>query len=224
MKALKWVAGLITQNIWWKLLSLIIAVLLWSMVASEGDVSTYVTARVNLKNLPDSLELSAEPPSTVTLELTGPATELRRIGDGGQHPEVLLDMANMTPGQHTFPISENNVKLSRGIHILLAIPSQVRFDFEDRMTRTVPVRARITGAPPKGYTVSVSTTPAEMEIVGPRTHVVRIDSVVTDPVDVSGLAGISQFKVNAYIGDPFVRFEAAPQVVVTITAKPAAGK
>ena len=35
MRLLKWLAGLLTQNFAWKLLSLAIAVVLWSLVASE---------------------------------------------------------------------------------------------------------------------------------------------------------------------------------------------
>ena len=219
MKAVKWALGLITQNFWWKLLSLAIAIFIWTLVASEGDMSTYVTARVQMKNLPDDLELSADPATYVTLELTGPSTELRGLGDGGQHPEVVLDMSDATPGRHTFPIGENNVKLSRGVHILLAIPSQVRFDFEARLARTVPVRARISGTAPKGYNDSVSADPNELEVVGPRSHVLRVDAVETDPVDVSAIAGSEQFRVNAFIGDPFVRFTSSPQVVVTVTAR-----
>jgi YbbR domain-containing protein len=220
MRILQKALGLITQNFWWKMLSLAIAITIWGLVASEGEMSTFATARVELKNLPEDLEIASEPVSTVLLELTGPSAELRSLGNGGQHPEVVVDLANLTPGQHTFSIGENNVKLTRGVHILLANPSQVRFDFEPHLERRVPVRVRLAGAPSKGYVVASATVePAELEIAGPRSHVARVDSVVTDSIGVPPDGGASTYRVNAFVNDPFVRFVSAPDVTVTVTEK-----
>jgi len=220
MKLLKRTLGLITQNFWWKVLSLVIALAIWGLVASEGEMSTFATARVDFRNLPEELEISSEPVSTVSLELTGAAGELRGLGDGGQHPEVILDLSNMVPGQHTFSIGENNVKLTRGVHILLANPSQVRLEFEARLTRTVPVRVRLSGGPPPGYAVtSTVAEPGSLVIVGPRSRVARVESVTTDAVNVSAAEGSARFKVNAFVPDSFVRFATSPEVTVTVTMK-----
>jgi len=58
-----------------------------------------------------------------------------------------------------------------------------------------------------------------LQIEGPAKRVSRINDVVTDPVDVSGVVGSSEFRVNAFVDDPYVRFKATPQVVVTVTMK-----
>jgi hypothetical protein len=47
----------------------------------------------------------------------------------------------------------------------------------------------------------------------------RIAEVVTDPVDVSSVVGSSEFRVNAFVDDAYVRFRSTPQVVVTVTMK-----
>ena len=44
-------------------------------------------------------------------------------------------------------------------------------------------------------------------------------AVVTDPIDVSNVVGTSEFRVNAFVEDPYVRFEGSPQVTVTVTMK-----
>ncbi len=145
MKTLQWVAGLISHNFWWKVLALALAVLIWALVASEPELSTFASARVEYKDLPDSLELSSEPVTQVLLELRGPSGELRGLGDGGQHPAAILDMSNAAPGERTFPIGAGNVRLSRGVHIVRAIPSQVHLSFEQRMERSVPVVVKLRG-------------------------------------------------------------------------------
>ena len=43
--------------------------------------------------------------------------------------------------------------------------------------------------------------------------------MVTDPVDVSGVVGSAEFHVNAFVEDPYVRFQSSPQVTVAVTMK-----
>jgi hypothetical protein len=83
MKWGKRLLGLVTQNIGWKLLSLAIALVVWGVVANEPELSTFATVSVEYRNLPDDLEISSDPVSTVKLELRGPSGELRGVGDGG---------------------------------------------------------------------------------------------------------------------------------------------
>lgn len=216
----RWWLGLVTENFGWKILSVLIAVVLWALVASEPELSTFVNVRVEYKNLPDDLDLSSEPVTSVLLELQGPSGQLQGIGDGGLHPAVVLDMSTVTPGEWTFPIGPANVRLSRGVRLVQTTPSELPFTFERRVTRTVPVRARITGDGHAGYTVvGQEADPAELTIVGPASRVAKIKQVETDPVDVSTVVGTKQFRVNAFVGDPFVRFQSSPQVVVTVTMK-----
>jgi hypothetical protein len=203
----------------WKLLSLVIAVAIWGVVASEPELSTFTTVRLEYKNLPGDLEISSEPLNSVALELRGPSGELRGVGEVVR-PSVVLDMSSVRPGITTFTIGDSNVKLARSVHLVRAIPSEVRFEFERRMVRTVPVRVRLAGGPPAGYSVtSQKAEPKDVTIVGPASHVARIGAVVTDPVDDSAVVGSSQFHVNVFVDDPYVRFTSTPQVTVTVTMK-----
>ncbi|MGO9228983.1 MAG: YbbR-like domain-containing protein [Bryobacteraceae bacterium] len=218
MKTLQWMARLVSHNFWWKVLALAIATLIWALVASEPELSTFVTARVEYKNLPDDLELSSEAVTQIVLELRGPAGELRGLGDGGQYPGAILDMNNVAPGERTFPIGTANVRLSRGVHLVRAIPSQVRIAFERRLERNVPVVVRFRGESHDHYRVASATAdPPQLAILGPQSHVARVNSVLTDPVDVSSLTTTGRFQVNAYAGDSSVRFRSTPAVTVTVT-------
>jgi YbbR domain-containing protein len=216
---LQWTLRLVFHNFGWKLLSLAIAVVLWALVASEPELSTFATVRLEYRNLPDDLEISSDPVGPVSLELRGPSGELRGAGDG-IGPAVVLDMSDVQPGERTFTIGAGNVKLARGVRMVRSIPSEVRFRFERRMVRFVPVVVRIAGQGQNGYTVAhQSVAPDRLEIAGPSSRVARITGAVTDPVDLSSLVGTSEFRVNAFVEDPFVRFQSSPQVVVTVTMK-----
>jgi hypothetical protein len=217
---LLWWTELVTHNFWWKLLSVAMAAVLWALVASEPELNTLVTVPLEYKNLPDDLEISVEPVSAITLELRGPSGELRGPGGGSLHPAVILDMSGVQPGIHTFPIGDGNLKLSRGIRLVRANPSEVRFEFDRRMVRSVPVKVRVTGEGQNGYVVAgVTADPPELSVQGPAGKVSKIREVVTDPVDVSTVVGTSEFRVNAFVDDPYVRFRSSPQVRVTVNMK-----
>jgi YbbR-like protein len=220
-RRLRW----ITDHFGWKLLALAIAVLIWVLVASEPELSTFVNVRLEYKNLPEDLVISSEPVTTISLELRGPSGELRGVSfgpaiEGGMRPAVILDMSGVQPGERTFAIGDGNVRLPRGVHLVRAVPSEVRLDFERRAVREVQVVPRFTGEGANGYVVAeYSVEPQKLEIGGPASRVEGISSVVTDPVDVSGVVGTSEFRVNAYVGDPFVRFRGSPAVTVSVVMK-----
>ena len=217
---MKKLRALLFEHFGWKLLSLAAAVGLWALVASEPELAGFATVRLEYKNLPDDLEISSEPVGSVTLELQGPSGVLRGVGDGGLQPAVVLDMSDVAPGERTFPISGSNVQVARGVRLVRAIPSEVHFAFDRRMRREVPVNARITGSGSNGYTVATANvSPPKLWLVGPANRVALIQSVVTDPVDVSAVVGSQEFRVNAFIDDPYVRFENSPQVTVSVTMR-----
>ncbi len=214
--------SLVTHNFLWKIASLAGAVVIWALVASEPELSTFTTVRLEFRNLPPGTEISSTPVGSVTLELRGPAGELRGPGED-RGPAVVLDMHDVAPGQRTFPIGGNNVNLPRGVRLVRAFPSEVQFQFEPRLTREVPVKVQFTknqsGATIAGYTVS----PDELEIEGPASHVRRIATVGTDLVPVPTAPGETHVRVNAFVSDSYVRFQGSPQVEVTVTTRSPGG-
>ncbi len=219
-KLFKGLRKLLFEHLGWKLLSLAIAVVVWALVASEPELGTLVTVPLEYRNLPDDLEISSEPVNQIVLELRGPSGELRGFGEGAAHPAVVLDMSGLQPGVHTFPIVDRNVKLPRGVRLVRANPSEARFEFDRRLVRSVAVRPQLIGQGQDGYVVENQTvTPSTLQIEGPAKKVARISEVVTDPVDLSSVVGPAEFRVNAFVDNPYVRFKSSPQVVVTVTMK-----
>ncbi len=220
MRRLKWLAGLVTQNFGWKLLSLGIAVVLWALVASEPELSTFAVVGVEYKNLPDNLEISSDLVSSLRLELRGPSGALRGLGEGGTRPEVILDMSGVGPGERTFEIGDGNVKLPRGVRLVGATPPAVRFRFERSETRTVEIKPRFTNDENNGYVVAqAAVSPKTAEIAGPASRVAKAGAALADAIDLPASAGTFEYHVNAYLEDPQVRFVEVPQVTVTVTVK-----
>lgn len=215
----KWVLQLVTHNFLWKVLALAGAIVIWAVVTNEPELSTFVRVPLEFRNLPADLEIASQPAEAVMLELRGPASELRGQGDN-RRPAVVIDMSGAAPGQRTFHIGNGNISLPRGVRLVSSVPPEVRFDFERRAVRDVPVQARFTGEGANGYVVARYTvSPPKLPVEGPVTRVSRLPAAATDPIDVSSAIETEQLHVNAFLTDPFVRFAGSPEVVVTVTMK-----
>jgi YbbR domain-containing protein len=212
------VTGFLTRNIGWKLLSLGAAVVLWITVASEPEVATLRSVPVEYKSMPQNLEISSSVVESVFLEMRGSSGRLRDVADAKS--AVVLDFSGVhQAGERTFTIDRNTANLPRGIDLVRAIPAQLRFRFEPRASRRVPVEVRFS-PPHEGYAVaSYHVEPEDLAVVGPESSVEKTQSVVTDPIDIGGVVNHAQFRVNTYLSEPRVRFQASSHVVVQVTVK-----
>src|ERR1700683_3239782 len=119
---------LLTRNLGWKFLSLLIAVVLWISVAREPEVATSLSAPVDFKNMRDDLDVSGDLPDHVRLEVRGPSGRLTR--DNLSAVAVVLDLSDAQAGDRTYSIRGRNLNLPAGVVFYQAVPSQITVRFE----------------------------------------------------------------------------------------------
>jgi hypothetical protein len=214
----------LTNNLFWKFLSLVLSATLWLTFVGEQEVSTMITAPVHFRNLPKDLETSSDFPQNLRLEIRGPAGKLTQRNL--EEVAVSLDLLVVSrPGQRTFTITRDNVDLPAGAIFSRAIPAQIRLEFDRSMEKEVLVDALLSNGPPEGYEiVRREAFPPRLRIVGPAGRVESIASVQTDPIDVSSVVARREFQVHAYSVDPYVRFVKSPDVAVIVEVARRTGK
>ena len=211
--------GLVTRNIGWKLLSLLLAILLWFVIVRDPELATVIPAPVLYRGMPEEFVINTDLVQNVRLEIRGPSGQL--TPDSLTGAMVILDLGNVEePGDRTYMIRSSNVSLPRGVVLSRAVPSQIRVRFERRATREMPVRVRFSAPPPEGYEVEqVVATPPELSVIGPEGNVADLEYVETDSIDLSEVVGASEFQVNCHVSDPQVGFESSPVVSVRVDVK-----
>jgi hypothetical protein len=206
----------LTDNLIWKLGSLMISIVLWFAVVGEPALVTTHTAPILYQNLPPQLLIGADALDAVRIELRGPASKLTtsNLSDLA----VMLNLADVGgPGERTFTLSDGDLHLPQGVTFLRAVPSQLRLRFARMMTKDVPVQVRISTPPPPGYRVVLQeATPSQMRIAGPEQRIEQTASAQTDAIDLSGITSTSVYRVNTFVTDPQVRFASSPEVTVKV--------
>ncbi|MGI8744742.1 MAG: CdaR family protein [Bryobacteraceae bacterium] len=204
------------DNLVWKVLSVLLAFLLWIVIAREPELATSISVPILFRNIPDDLDISSEVVDRVHVEVRGPSRRL--APENLSQATVVLDLSGLQPGERTFTIHDYNLRqLPIGVTFYRAIPSQVSMRFERLQSRDVTIDPVYSKPPPDGYgVVKYWFTPATIRIRGPETHVQRIDHVTCDPIDLSGVVSQKQIPVHARVGDPQVRLETAPIVTFNV--------
>ena len=207
----------ITENFFWKVISLAASIGLWLAFAGETEISTSVPVTVRYRGVPPDLEISTGRLDRLFLKVRGPGARL--TGDSLSHTALVLDFADVhNAGERTFTIGAENLNLPAGISLVRVVPSQIRVLVERKTSREVTVQPQFSGMDP-GYRITrQQVTPAQVMITGPESNLKKIQMAYTDPIDLGSTVGNQQFQVPAYLADPQVQFMGEPpKVLVRVT-------
>jgi YbbR domain-containing protein len=199
---------LFTRALGWKLLSLLIAIVLWISVAREPEVATSLAVPVDFKSPPDNVDISGTLPERVRLELRGPSGRLTR--DNLSAVAVVLDLSDAQPGERTYTVRGRNLNLPAGVVFYRAVPSQLTLHFDRLTYKEEPVQPVFVNKPPGYRIVTQQVNPATVRLRGTEERVRGINQIKTDPIDLSGLTGDNILHTHLNVGDPQIRLVGAP--------------
>jgi YbbR domain-containing protein len=209
------------RHIGLKVLSLILAALLWLVVSGEQIVERALRIPLEFTNLPPRLELVGEPPTVVDVRVRGSSGALSRVATG--ELVAVLDLRTARPGQRLFHLTGTDVRAPFGIEVVQIAPSNVSIIFEPSATKVVPIVPGIEGDPADGYVAgTVKSDPATVEVIGPASAVAQLTAAITEAVSIAGATGPVTDMVNIGVTDPSVRLQKSEstQVTVNVVAAP----
>jgi YbbR domain-containing protein len=211
-----WVFG----NLWLKLLSLGLALMLWMVVSGEETVERGLRVPLELTQVPAGLELLGDVPATVDVRVRGASGTLSRVAAG--EVVAVLDLHTAQSGRRLFPLTPEQVRVPFGLEIMQVLPSAVTMAFEMSASREVPIVPAVDGRPAPGYVIGPLTAePRLVEIIGPDSAVKRATEVVTEPVSVVGATTHVKQSVILGLLDPALRLKTARSATVTVQILPA---
>lgn len=187
--ALGSVRDALTQNLALKLLSLIFAFGLFAFLhAQEDRQQRTVPVNVILRLPPESAEreLMTPIPASVYVTLRGSTRAIDSLMQSGI-PPVEVDLHTGT--RDTLVFDPKSFSVPHGLEITIIDPPSIPLEWQNVITRKVPVQASVTGKPAEGYIVKgePSVDPNQVTVRGPEELVEVMQFVRLASFDVTGL-------------------------------------
>lgn len=207
---------ILAKNIWLKIASLMLAILLWFFVVMSGHSVIVLDVPVKFINMPNEIEM-VNMAKTVRLGIEGQERILKVINQ--EDISVVVDLGTAKSGKKIYSLSRENIKLPKRLIVKSISPQTISLVLEERMHKKVSVKPVIVGLPAKGYSVeSIKITPEKVMIEGPMSLVKRIYSVKTEPLDVTGTVENLHFTAFLDMTKPNVRSD-TQEIEVIISVK-----
>jgi len=113
----------LSNNLSFKLLSLLLAVALWVLATGAKDAERDLSIPLSLKNLPAGLSVASPLPGTVDVTVAGP--KIRLLGLRSEEMSLSLDLKSLHEGTVTFSGMEKRLRIPPGITVMRLYPSVV---------------------------------------------------------------------------------------------------
>ena len=167
------------------LLATALAISIWVYVTDRenpertGQVAGSVA--IDVVNAPLDQAVLSLSEDTVTVRVRAPQSVFERLT--AEDFRATIDLSAVVGQRATVPVEVRSEE-SRAAVISFS-PAVITVTLEDIISRTVPVRARLVGTPPRGFAVGETTLqPEEAVVTGPESLVDLVDAVEAD-VDLS---------------------------------------
>jgi YbbR domain-containing protein len=207
---------LLLHNWHLKLISLALAAALWAVVARAPTSEIGMSVSLEYQNIPPEAEVFGDTADRVEVRLRGPSSVMRTVSP--QDVSLSIDMSGMRMGQErVLPLSPELVHAPVGTEVIRVNPARVRLTLEKTARKVVPVVPTLSGLPHIGFEVEKTiVTPETIEIEGPSSHVLPVDSILTSAVNLEGRASAFKESVELDIQDPVLRVPKAGSVTVDV--------
>lgn len=166
-----------------KIVSVIIAILLWFMVVSGKHQVVELTVPIQIKNTPNGLT-SYQDVDVVSVNVEGPA----KLISGLSNKDIVLqlDVSDFHVGETNKGILPTDFKTPLGFKILDISPNNVLITMDRLIKKEVGINARTLGDAATGFEVeSIVFNPKKVEVIGSESIVNKIENIDIVPINLS---------------------------------------
>jgi len=176
---------------------------------------------VELTGVEESLVVTDQSSDSINVRLRGSRAALRNLQQ--DQLKYRIDARGGKPGVAVYEVDVDTIEHPTGSSFVGYSPSRIQVRFEKRGRKAVAVRADVEGMPAPGFHLAgVEVLPPKVWLEGARSQVMRLSDVVTETIDISGLAASEKREVRLVLGGGtvWVKDNEPVQVEVRIEADP----
>jgi len=204
------IKNLIIRNWFLKLLSLVLAFLLWLMLIPEEKTFSEKSLAVTLetRNLPADFEIVERPQPTIDVTLRAPNRLLNQITPSGVR--AILNLERATINQEDYPLNPDMIIAPPEAKVVLVMPNKVHLKLEKSVEVLMDISPVLIGRVKDGFKIArFEVVPSKVQVKGPQSKIKAKDVIRTSPVDVTDLAQDAEFEADLILPKPDLRFTTA---------------
>lgn len=133
---MRWLRKYVFPNWWLKLAALAISCVLWATYNAEPITEVGFALPLEFVNIPPSLEISSDVPTTIHVRVRGRSALVRRITDGDM--SVRVDLSNAQAGDTSVHLDPSMVEAPYGAAVARISPSDFHVILAPRRAPPVP--------------------------------------------------------------------------------------
>lgn len=210
-----WLRDFVTENSGLKLLSLLLALILFAISRQPFSEVTLVGVPLEFRGLRAGLEINGDVPQTVSVRLRGPQNLIRttttnQIG-------VVADLGSKEVGERVVQLKPADVSRPDNVEVLRIEPSNIRLQIEPTLHKQIPIQPQFLGEVAAGFERrSFTVQPSLIEISGAQSHLTGLTSALTESIQLDGRTESFKITVDVDLQDRFIRVNTPGSVTVTV--------
>ncbi len=216
-----WLKEAFSKNLGLKAMAMLFALGFFGYVHGQENVQQR-TIPVSVISLPPERgdkELMTKIPPDIHVTLRGPGRTLTDLVQGGT-PPVEIDLRSGYPTEIEF--SKVMFRFPPQLELIVVDPPRLQLEWEEVVTRQIPLQASITGQLPEGFIMKGEPTvePERVAVKGPRSRVEVMQFARLAPYNVTGLTE-GRFPRRIAIDPPpeRVNYLGSPAATVVVEVK-----
>jgi YbbR domain-containing protein len=203
-----------------RLLALGIAIGVWFNASVEDRlVSSEKLVEANVSyNRPRGFVV-LDPVRNVNVRLIGSKKAIRQLNP--YMVDVQVDLSQRQDGPVTISLGQDNVLAPDGLDVVSIEPNTIQVELEREVTQRLPVVPDIIGKPPAGVVFDEPEVfPNQVLVTGPESQFLKVQSLSTAPIDVTGHLSTFEETVAVVPPNPLIQIVQPSRVSVRIPVKP----
>lgn len=209
---------LFTKNWELKLISLILALILWLILIPEEKIFSEKNLTITLEthNTPQGMELVKKPLDKIDVTIKAPNRYIDQITPANVVAKLNLENASVV--QEDYALNETMISIPAGAKatVIRISPNTVNLKLEKTKEIMLEVEPNIVGEVKEGFKMRWSVDPSRVLIQGPESKLKEDYIVRTSPIDISELTQNTNFEVDLILPNPDVRLASSQAKVKVI--------
>ena len=204
------IKNLIVRNWALKLLSLVLAFLLWLTLIPEEKIFSEKTLVVPLetRNLPPDFEIVEKPLTVIDVTIRAPNRLMNQITPASLR--AVLNLEKATISQEDYPLNPDMIAAPPDAKVVRVMPNKVHLKLDRSKEVLMEVSPVTIGKVKDGLTIDkIELVPSKVSVRGPESKIKPKDRVRTSPINITDLAQTAEFEADLILPNPGLRFTTA---------------